>query len=106
MWAGRVEVSASYNVPASPYLPDSSSKPVHSSRFLQALECRAPIRSLVESLDGADLAAAKACCAQVRARVEAEELPADVLDEISSAYRDLMRQRRANTGRCALIGDD
>ena len=58
-------------------------------RFIQALERKAPLRSLVESLRGADLSAAAACCAQVRARVEAEELPPDVLDEISSAHAAL-----------------
>src|ERR1700722_4061063 len=63
-------------------------------RFLQALECKAPVRSLVESLDGADLAAATACCAQIRERVEAEELPADVLDEISSAHSALCGNNR------------
>jgi pyruvate,water dikinase len=58
-------------------------------RFIQALERKAPLRSRVESLRGADLSAAAACCAQVRARVEAEELPPDVLDEISSAHAAL-----------------
>ena len=55
-------------------------------RFVQALERKAPLRSVVESLKGADLSVAAARCAQVRARVEAEELPADVLEEISAAY--------------------
>ena len=58
-------------------------------RFIQALERKAPLRSVVESLRGADFSAAAACCAQVRARVEAEELPPDVLDEISSAHTAL-----------------
>jgi pyruvate,water dikinase len=58
-------------------------------RFIQALERKAPLRSLVESLRGANLSAAAACCAQVRARVEAEELPPDVLDEISAAHTAL-----------------
>jgi pyruvate,water dikinase len=58
-------------------------------RFIQALERKAPVRSLVESLSGADLPAATACCAQVRARVEAEELPPDVLDEIAAAHTTL-----------------
>jgi pyruvate, water dikinase len=55
-------------------------------RFIQALERRAPLRCVVQSLKGADLAVATARCAELRARVEAEELPPDVLDEISSAY--------------------
>src|SRR5580698_1957725 len=58
-------------------------------RFLQALERKAPVRSVVESLKDVDLAEATARCAQVRARVEAEELPPDVLDEISAAHAAL-----------------
>ena len=55
-------------------------------RFIQALERKAPVRSVVESLKDADLSAATARCAEVRARVEAEELPGDVLEEISAAH--------------------
>ncbi len=55
-------------------------------RFIQALERKAPLRSVIESLKGADLAVAAARCAEVRARVVAEELPGDVLEEISAAY--------------------
>ena len=55
-------------------------------RFIQALERNAPLRSVVQSLKGADLSVAAARCAEVRARVEAEDLPADVLEEISTAY--------------------
>ena len=58
-------------------------------RFIQALERKAPVRSVVESLKDVDLSVATACCAQVRARVEAEELPPDVLDEIASAHAAL-----------------
>jgi pyruvate, water dikinase len=58
-------------------------------RFIQALERKAPVRSVVESLKDADLSVAAARCAQVRARVEAEELPADVLEEISAAHAAL-----------------
>ena len=58
-------------------------------RFLQALERKAPVRSVVESLKDVDLSEATARCAQVRARVEAEELPPDVLDEISAAHAAL-----------------
>ncbi len=47
----------------------------------------------MEALDGVDLAAAGAVCAEMRARVEAEELPAQVLDEIAAAH-------------AALCGDD
>jgi pyruvate, water dikinase len=58
-------------------------------RFIQALERKAPLRSVVESLKGADLSVAAARCAELRARVEAEELPGDVLEEISAAYEAL-----------------
>jgi len=58
-------------------------------RFIQALERKAPVRSVVEPLKDADLSVAVARCAEVRARVEAEELPADVLEEISVAHAAL-----------------
>jgi pyruvate,water dikinase len=57
--------------------------------FLRALERKSPVRSLIAALDGEDLAAATACCAQIRAHVEAQELPPEVLDEISSAHAAL-----------------
>jgi pyruvate, water dikinase len=47
------------------------------------------VRSVVESLKDVELAEAAARCAQVRARVEAEQLPPDVLDEISAAHAAL-----------------
>jgi pyruvate,water dikinase len=62
-------------------------------RFIQALERKSPVRSRIEALTGGDLASTTASCAEMRARVEAEELPADVLDEIASAH-------------AALCGDD
>jgi len=62
-------------------------------RFIQALERNAGVRSRVEELSGEDLSAVTACCAEIRARVEAEALPPDVLDEISVAH-------------AALCGDD
>ncbi len=58
-------------------------------RFIQALERKAPVRSRIEALTGEDLAAAAACCGEIRARVEAESLPADVLAEISAAHTAL-----------------
>jgi phosphoenolpyruvate synthase/pyruvate phosphate dikinase len=60
-------------------------------RFIQALERKAPVRSVIVSLKDADLSVAMARCAEVRARVEAEELPADVLEEISAAHAALCR---------------
>jgi pyruvate,water dikinase len=58
-------------------------------RFIRALERKAPVRSRVEALSGKDLSAVTACCTEMRARVEAEALPADVLEEISSAHAAL-----------------
>jgi pyruvate, water dikinase len=58
-------------------------------RFIRALERKSPVRSMVAALDAEDLAAASTCCAQIRATVEAQELPSEVLDEISSAYAAL-----------------
>jgi pyruvate,water dikinase len=55
-------------------------------RFIGALERKAPVRGRVESLNVDDLAATTACCAELRARVESEALPDDLLAEISSAY--------------------
>src|SRR5690349_19335492 len=58
-------------------------------RFIQALDREAPLRAPVQALDADDLAAVTACCTQVRARVEAAPLPADVLAEISAAHAEL-----------------
>jgi pyruvate,water dikinase len=66
-------------------------KTVAFERFIEALERKAPVRSVVESLKDADLSVATARCAEVRARVEAEELPGDVLEEIAAAHAVLCR---------------
>jgi pyruvate,water dikinase len=58
-------------------------------RFVRALEHEAPVRAPVEALDADDLDAVTACCKEMRARVEATPLPADVLEEISSAHAAL-----------------
>jgi pyruvate,water dikinase len=58
-------------------------------RFIQALERKSPVRSRVEALSGEDLSAVTSCCAELRARVEAEALPPDVLEEISAAHTAL-----------------
>jgi pyruvate,water dikinase len=55
-------------------------------RFIAALERASPVRSMVAALSAEDLAIARACCAEIRARVEAAILPQEVLDEISSAH--------------------
>lgn len=59
-------------------------------RFIQALERDAPVRSRIEALSGGeDLATVAACCAELRARVEAAALPAELLDEIAAAHEAL-----------------
>ncbi len=62
-------------------------------RFLQALEAQAPVRSLIEALDGDDLDAVTACSAALRERVENAELPDDVQAEIAAAHAELCRDR-------------
>ncbi len=57
--------------------------------FIEALERKAPVRSRVAALDGKDLAEVSACCAELRARVESEPLPPEVLEEVSSAHSSL-----------------
>jgi pyruvate, water dikinase len=62
-------------------------------RFIRALESKTPVRSRVQALGGGDLSETATCCADIRALVEAETLPTDVLEEIASAH-------------AALCGDD
>lgn len=57
--------------------------------LIAALEKTAPIRSMVEGLDPADLEATGQCSKTLRARVEAEPLPPQVRDEISAALSAL-----------------
>jgi pyruvate, water dikinase len=58
-------------------------------RFIEALEREAPVRSRIEALSGDDLSATAACCAEIRARIEAAALPPIVLDELASAHAAL-----------------
>ena len=74
-------------------------------RFIQALERKAPVRSVVESLKDADLSVAMARCAEVRARVEAEELPADVLGEIAAAHAILCGSGPGSGSGTGVAGD-
>ena len=55
-------------------------------RFIAALERKAPLRSRIEALGGDDLSAIAARCDEVRARIEAEPLPPEVLDALSAAH--------------------
>ncbi len=61
-------------------------KTVAFERFIEWLERDSPVRARVESLNAEDLDAITACSKELRARVEAAELPAAVLDEISAAH--------------------
>lgn len=58
-------------------------------RFIESLEREAPVRARIESLNPDDLAAVTACCREIRFRVEAAALPANVLEEVSTAHRAL-----------------
>lgn len=60
-------------------------------RFVEALEREAPVRSRVEALHAEDLDTLAACSKTLRTRVEDVPLPADVRDEIASAYSALCR---------------
>jgi pyruvate,water dikinase len=60
-------------------------------RFIGALERKTPVRSLIEAISSDDLAATAAVCAEIRGRIEEEPLPADVLNELASAYSALSR---------------
>ena len=74
-------------------------------RFIQALERKAPVRSVIVSLKDADLSVAMARCAEVRARVEAEELPADVMEEIAAAHAILCGSGPGSGSGTGVAGD-
>lgn len=57
--------------------------------FMAALDGTAPLRAPVEALDPEDLDTAGALLAKVRARIEAEPLPAEVETSIRAAYAEL-----------------
>jgi len=58
-------------------------------RFIANLEREFPIRSRIEALQPDALDEVRACCNEVRARVEAAALPPDVLAEISAGHAEL-----------------
>ena len=62
-------------------------------RFIETLERKSPVRSMVESLPPEDLDAASACSKALRARVEEQPLPRDAHEEIVSALATLRRGR-------------
>jgi pyruvate,water dikinase len=63
--------------------------------FIQALEQQAPLRARVEALDSGDLDAITAVSRELRARVEAAELPDDLRQEILTAHAALGSTRQA-----------
>jgi len=58
-------------------------------RAIEALERDAPVRSRVEALDPDDLPGIVACSRDLRHRVEASDLPPDLLGEIAAAHASL-----------------
>lgn len=58
-------------------------------RFVEVLERIAPVRAAVEALPPDDLSAVTACSRELRARIEAAELPQETLDAVSAAYEAL-----------------
>ena len=109
MSAAREAVSASCSAPASRYRPGSWSRRALSSDSSQALERETPVRSRIEALSGEILRQTAASALKYAQRIEAEALPADVLDEIASAYcgRSWRRWRRPAMPSCrALVGDN
>jgi pyruvate, water dikinase len=58
-------------------------------RFIANLEREFPVRSRIEALQPDALDEVRACCSEVRARVEAAALPPDVLAAISAGYTAL-----------------
>jgi len=75
-------------------------------RFINALEREAPVRSCIEALSGEDLSATAACCDEIRARIEAEPLPRDLLEELTSAYSDLCGGESALAVRSSATTED
>jgi pyruvate,water dikinase len=58
-------------------------------RFIAALERESPLRARIEALGADDLDAIAACCRELRERVEAAPLPADVIEQVSAAHAAL-----------------
>jgi pyruvate,water dikinase len=57
--------------------------------FIQALDAKEPLRGPVEALEAADLDKVAAVTRAIRERIEQAALPADVEEEIRSAYAEL-----------------
>jgi len=61
-------------------------------RFLASLEREAPVRAAVAALKSDDLEAITACSRALRCRIEGAELPAEVLEELTAAHEQLVRE--------------
>jgi pyruvate,water dikinase len=66
-------------------------------RFMQVLDSDGRARALVEALPPDDLEAISACCRELRERIEAVPLPAEVLEQISGAHLALCNDRKVKT---------
>lgn len=75
-------------------------------RFVTALERAAPLRARIEALEADDLAGVEACCKEIRARVEAAELPREVLEEIAAAHAALCRRQTPVAVRSSATTED
>ena len=63
--------------------------------FMRTLEQSAPVRSRVAELKAGDLAAIEACSKELRARIEATELPAATASELTTAHASLCERAGA-----------
>ena len=57
--------------------------------FMRALESETPVRARVATLPAGDLAAIRQCSGELRARLQAAELPPGVAAELTAAHREL-----------------
>ena len=63
--------------------------------FMLALEQAAPVRARVAELEAGDLAAISACSKELRARIQAAELPAAAASELTAAHASLCERAGA-----------
>jgi pyruvate,water dikinase len=75
-------------------------------RFIAALDAAAPLRAPIEAIDPDDLATAQAVTAAIRARIEAETLPAPVEAAIRAAYAELAGPDRPVAVRSSATSED
>ena len=66
-------------------------------RFMQVLDAEGRERASIEALSPGDLEAMAAVCRDLRERIEAAPLPAEVLEQVSSAHGELCKNGKAKT---------